>query len=200
MFSIDEFEWIILLLILNFIKWCNLPWFMNSQLLWVKFPSLLELLLEVQLAIMFGLIFAILFLLFNFMNQVFQIPIKRRIFSSALLNSNKFVWHFKSMRCCNLHHVVNNQHIFAIFPLYLTFVQPSIDHVCIQTLLCHFCTLGMEGFYVENLQKKTHNLFGIFNTNLTKMFWHQQLKINYFLYWNYNVKHPNAKCLMLWSP
>jgi hypothetical protein len=35
---------------------------------------------------------------------------------------------------------------------------------------------------------------------LTKMFGHQQLKINYFLYWNYNVTHPNAKCLMLWSP
>jgi hypothetical protein len=56
----------------------------------------------------------------------------------------------------------------------------------------------MEGFYVENLEKKTHNLFGIFDANLTKMFWHQQLKINYFLYWNYNVKHP--KCFMLWLP
>lgn len=144
--------------------------------------------------------FCYLIFAFNFMNQVFQMPIKRRKISSALWNSNKFVWHFKSMRCCNLHHVVNNQHIFAIFLLYLSFVQPSIDHVWIQFLLCHFCTLGMEGFYVENLEKKTHNLFEIFDANLTKMFWHQQLKINYFLYWNYNVKHPNAKCLMLWSP
>ncbi len=144
--------------------------------------------------------FCYLIFAFNFMNQVFQMPIKRRKNSSALLNSNKFIWHFKSMRCCNLHHVVNNQHIFAIFPLYLSFVQPSIDHVWIQFLLCHFCTLGMEGFYVENLEKKTHNLFEIFDANLTKMLWHQQLKINYFLYWNYNVKHPNAKCLMLWSP
>lgn len=98
--------------------------------------------------------FCYLIFAFNFMNQVFQMPIKRRKNSSALLNSNKFIWHFKSMRCCNLHHVVNNQHIFAIFPLYLSFVQPSIDHVWIQFLLCHFCTLGMEGFYVENLEKK----------------------------------------------
>jgi hypothetical protein len=39
----------------------------------------------------------------------------------------------------------------------------------------------MEGFYLENLQKKTHNLFGIFNANLTKIFGHQQFKMNYFV-------------------
>jgi hypothetical protein len=181
MFSIDELEWIILLLILNFTKWCNLPCIINSQLLWAKFPSRLETFALGPTSYRVWLDFCYLIFAFNFMNQLFWIPVKRRIFSSALLKSNKFIWHFKSMRCCNLRHVLNNQHIFAIFPLYLTFVQPSIDHLWIRFFWCHFCTLGMEGFYLENLQKKTHNLFGIFNANLTKIFGHQQFKMNYFV-------------------
>jgi hypothetical protein len=57
----------------------------------IKFPSLLETFALGPTSYHVWLDFCYLIFVFNFMNQVFQMPIKRRKISSALLNSNKFV-------------------------------------------------------------------------------------------------------------